>query len=343
MKISQEKITNEWMEYTLSNDYGMSVSFLNYGGIITKLITPNQHGELENLVLGYENYQEYKDNPNCFGGIIGRVAGRIQNASFQRHGKNYELTANEGSHQLHGGETAFHHVIWDVAPMHEDNKVAIKLTHTSPDGEGNYPGEVHVSVTYSLTNDNHFIINYEAISDKDTVLTLTNHTYFNLSGLTDTVGEHSVTMNSDHFLELDEELIPTGKRVNVSNTPFDLRHGKRLEEGFDSTYPQNIIVGNGYDHYFLLNDTDQPNIFVKHNHSGRTLSITTNQPGVVMYTANGLEDDLKLNGRMSEKHLGVCFETQGPPASLHHEGLPSITLDANEVYKKQTVFSFGHK
>src|SRR5699024_5427154 len=329
MKISKENIMNEWMEYTLSNDYGMSVSLLNYGGIITKLITPNQHGELENEVLGYENYQKYKDNTNCIGGIIGRVAGRIQNASFQLKGKNYELTANEGNHHLHGGKTAFHHVIWDVEPMHEDDKVAVKLTHTSPNREGGYPGEVQVSVTYSLTNDNHFIINYEAISDKDTVLTLTNHTYFNLSGLKDTVGQHSVTINSDHFLELDEELIPTGKLVNVSNTPFDLRNGKRLEEGFDSTYSQNLIVGNGYDHYFLLNDTDQPNIVVEENKSGRILSITTDQPGVVMYTANGLEDGLKLNGQMSEKHLGVCFETQGPPASLHHEGLPSIVLKAN--------------
>lgn len=343
MKIAQEKIVNDWTEYTLSNKAGMSVSFLNYGGIITKMITPDQNGKLENIVLGYENYNEYKDNPNCFGAIIGRVAGRIENAQFHLNGQEYHLQNNEGNHHLHGGETAFHHTLWDASPIHQETRIGVKLTHTSPDGEGGYPGRVHVSVTYWLTTDNDFIIDYEAESDQDTALTLTNHTYFNLSGLKDTVGQHVVTMNSDRFLELDEELIPTGKLVDVSNTPFDLRHGKSLEEGFNSTYPQNLIAGNGYDHYFLLNDTDQPNILVEHEQSGRTLTVTTNQPGVVMYTANGLEDGLKLNGGMSEKHLGVCFETQGPPASLHHDDLPSIILKANETYEKQTVFSFGNK
>lgn len=343
MKITRNKTVNNWTEYTLSNDTDMSVSFLDYGGIITRIMTPNRDGQMDNVVLSYENYDDYKTNPNCFGSIIGRVAGRIEQAQFTLNNKTYHLKKNEGDHHIHGGDTAFHHRRWETTPIQEDNRVGVMLTHTSPDGEGGYPGCVSVSITYWLTKDNDFIIDYNANSDQDTVLTLTNHTYFNLTGLKYTVRQHVVTIDSDQFLELDDELIPTGKLHDVSSTPFDMRRGTPLNKGFHSTHPQNKLAGNGYDHYFLLNETEQPTISVEDKHSGRTLSITTNQPGVVMYTANGLENGLTLQGGISRKHLGVCFETQGPPASLNHDGLPSIMLKANDTYNKQTVFSFSYK
>src|SRR5699024_4278708 len=158
------KPLNQWKEYTLSNDDGMSVSFLNYGGIITKMITPNRDGELENVVLGYQNIEKYKQNPNCFGAIIGRVDRRITDAFFCLDGKKYELEANEGAHHLHGASTGFHHVIWETSPFQADNQVGVKLSHSSPNGEGGYPGQVNVTVTYTLTNENEFLINYEAVS-----------------------------------------------------------------------------------------------------------------------------------------------------------------------------------
>ena len=341
MNITSEKFLNKWIEFTLSNDRGMSVSFLNYGGIITKVITPNRNGVLENIVLGYQDYKDYEQNPNYFGAIIGRVAGRIQDASFHLDGKKYELEANEGTHHLHGASSGFQHVIWEPSPFQADNQVGVKLSHSSPNGEGGYPGQVNITVTYTLTNENEFLIEYEATSNEKTVLTLTNHTYFNLTGLKETIGNHIVQMNSDRFLELDRDLIPTGKIVDVTGTAFDFRNGKKLAEGLRSNHPQNMTVGNGYDHYFLFNKKEEPSIIVKEEMSGRKLKIKTNQPGVVMYTGNGLDDQCVLHEGMSQKHLGVCFETQGPPATLHHDGLPSITLEANELYKQQTIFSFS--
>ncbi|MFC0299229.1 aldose epimerase family protein [Virgibacillus soli] len=341
MKITSEKVLNKWVETTLTNNNGMQVRFLNFGGIITEIIVPNRDGVLENVVLGYRQYEEYEQNPNYFGAIIGRVAGRIQDASFHLDGKRYELENNEETRHLHGGSGGFHQVMWETSPFQTNNQIGVQLSHTSPDGEGGYPGRVNVTVTYTLTNKNEFFIDYQAISDKKTILTLTNHTYFNLTGQQkETVGNHFVNMNSDQFIELNQNLLPTGKLIDVTHTPFDFRKGKRLIEGLKATHPQNITVGHGYDHYFLFNKDAEPSIIVKEDTSGRILEINTDQPGVVMYTGNGLDNQLQLREGMSKKYLGVCFETQGPPASLHQQGLPSILLEANEPYKKQTRFAF---
>lgn len=341
MDIKTQSILDKWTEYTLTNDHNMSVSILNYGGIITEILTPDRNGKLENVVLAYKNYEEYEQNPNCFGGIIGRVAGRIQDASFTLDNVKYELDTNEGENHLHGGASAFHHVVWESTPFKTDNNVGVVLKHSSPDGIGGYPGKVDVKVTYTLTNENKLLIDYEAVSDKKTALSLTNHTYFNLTGdLKDTVHNHLVTMDSDSFLELGEGSIPTGNHIDVTDTPFDLRNGKKLAEGFNSNYPHNVSAMNGYDHYFTFNKNNPHAIKVEEDVSGRKLNVETNLPGVVIYTANGLGDDLELANGMSKKHLGVCFETQVPSASLHLDGLPSIILEANETYQKQTVFAF---
>lgn len=341
MNITEKKLFDQWIEYTLKNNNDMSVSFLNFGGIITKIAVPNRTGKQENIVLSYENYEQYQENPYYLGAIIGRVAGRIQNASFKLNGNKYILEANERNHHLHGGTKGFHRVIWETTPFQKENIIGVKLSYVSPDGEGGYPGQVHATVTYTLTNHNEFIIDYEAVSDQQTVLTLTNHTYFNLSGnLKNTIENHIVQMNSDKILKLDSELIPTGEILHATNTPFDFRNGKMLAEGLHSNHPQNMIVGNGYDHYFLLNDGT---INVREKSSGRVMTIKTNQPGVVMYTSNSLEEGVKLRGGVSKKYLGVCFETQGSPASLHHSGLPEIILEAGQKYEKQTVFSFHYE
>jgi len=339
MHIDKQTVLGKWCEYTLTNDKGMSVSILDFGGIITAIRVPDYKGKTENVVLGYKNYADYEQNPNFFGALIGPVAGRIQDASFELDGKRYPLDANEGDHHLHGGIAGFYQVIWHAETFQTEDAVGLKLNHTSVDGDGGYPGNLNVAVTYTLNNDNALVIDYQAETDQKTPIALTNHSYFNLSGdLKRTVHHHEITMDSRYFVELDQELIPTGKKLDVSGTTFDFRKGKKLAEGLEQPSKQNQIVGNGYDHYFLFEKNGE--VVVKDKESGRILTVKTNQPGMVMYTANGLDDGLQLAEGISEKHLGVCFETQGSPASLHHEGFPEIILEAGETYQKQTVFSF---
>ena len=341
MNIVTQNVVNNWKLYKLTNDNGMSISILNFGGIITEINVPNRNNIIENIVLGYKDYADYEDNPNFFGAIIGRVAGRIEGASFTLDGNTHILEENNGTNHLHGGAEGFHQVVWTATPFQTAETIGVKLTHTSQDGSSGYTGNLEIAVTYTLTNDNKLMIDYSATTDKTAALTLTNHSYFNLSGnLAETIHNHQVTMNVDEFVELDKELIPTGNKIDVTNTPFDFREGRKLADGIHSTSAQNLIASHGYDHYFIFNQ-EASNINVKDETSGRKMTVTTNQPGVVMYTSNTLNDELNLLEGKSKPYLGVCFETQGSPASLHHEGFPSIILNTNETYEMQTVFSFG--
>lgn len=344
MNIETKDILNKWKLFTLINEQGMKVSLLNYGGIITEIIVPNKDGVMENVVLGFKDYADYENNENYFGAITGRVAGRIQDASLTLNGKLYPLEANEGNHHLHGGSGGLYQVIWNAEPFQSDDKVGVKLSYLSPDGDGGYPGNVDITVTYTLNNDNELIIDYAASTDKTTALTLTNHSYFNLSGnLSETIHNHHVTMDSSQVVELDEELIPTGKKLDVTDTTFDFQSGRKLAEGMNSPATQHKVADNGYDHYFIFDQNKEDKVIVKDEHSGRILKVNTNQPGIVMYTGNGLTDDLELLEGKSKQYLGVCLETQSSPASLHHEDFPDVILQPNEKYEKQTTFSFSTK
>ncbi|WP_369801972.1 aldose epimerase family protein [Oceanobacillus sp. Castelsardo] len=340
--MEEKDILGTWKEYTLTNNQNMSVSILNYGGIITKIIVPDQNGKKENVVLGYKHYQDYEANPNYFGALIGRVAGRIQGATFTLNGESYSLEKNNGENHQHGGSDGFHQVIWEGQTFQTEDTVGLHLKHRSRDGEGGYPGNLDVMVTYTLTSANQLVINYTAKTDKTTPIALTNHSYFNLSGnLKETVKNHHVAIDSSQFMELDEHLIPTGTLIDVEGTPFDFRAGRILGTGFNHHFGQNKIAGNGYDHYFIFDETKENKVVLKDPTSGRVLVVKTDQPGMVMYTSNGLEEGLRLREADSSKHLGVCFETQGPPASLHHERFPTIVLNAGEVYERRTEFAFG--
>lgn len=331
-----------WLEYTLTNDSGMSVSFLNFGGIITKMMVPDKNNQFENVVIGFRDYDNYLNNKNYFGALIGRVAGRIEGAQFSLGEKTYTLPANDGDNSLHGGPGGLHARTWEVETIETPTSVGAVLYHTSLDGDQGYPGTVKYKVSYTLTNANDFEISYEAISDQDTVLTLTNHSYFNLSGdLKDTILNHEVTMNASQFVELDHALIPTGNILPVTDTVFDFRNGRKILDGTLSGDPQNQLALDGYDHFFIFDQTkDDDQITLKDASSGRQLTVTTDQPGVVMYTSNNLDDSLQLNEARSKKYLGVCLETQSSPASATHDGFPSIHLAAHEVYRKKTIFSF---
>src|SRR5699024_6931005 len=219
------------------------------------------------------------------GALIGRVAGRINNSTFTLNGETYHLPSNEGKHHLHGGIVGLDSVIWQVELIETASSSGAILYHTSLDGEAGYSGTIKYNISYTLTNENEFIIDYEALSDKDTILTLTNHSYFNLSGnLKETILNHEVKMNASQFVELDHELIPTGKILPVHDTVFDFTNGRKLADGVDSGHPQNTIATDGYDHYFIFDDNETENVVVTEPKSGRVLTIKTDQPGIVMYT-----------------------------------------------------------
>lgn len=340
--IKKNSLQNGWELFSVTNKNGMKMEVLNFGGIITSLEVPDKDGKLENIVLGYRDLGNYEDNPNYFGAIIGRVAGRIQNSRFEWNGKTYQLDANEGKHHLHGGPSGFHQVLWKVEPFEKNQASGLQLSYTSADGEGGYPGNLQVTVTYTLTDDDRLMILYEATSDETTPVTLTNHTYFNLSGnLKRNIAKQQVRLDSDKFTELDSELIATGRWLETAGTPFDLQSFKPLEDVFSAPHEQIRIAGEGIDHYFLFSEGEKPKAGLYDPESGRLMTIDSNQPGLVLYTGNGLDDKLELKERKSEKYLGICFETQAFPAALQHTGFPSIKLKPGETYRKETSFSFS--
>lgn len=342
MKVNTKYLNETWKLFVLKNDFGMEVNILNFGGIITKISTPDKNGKVENVVLGYDNYEDYETDPYFLGATIGRVAGRIKNAHFSLNGKQYELEANDGLNHLHGGSNGFHQVLWEGETFESDAYAGVTLHYISSDGENGFPGNVKTAVTYTLTKDNELILDYWAQTDETTPITLTNHSYFNLAGnLRDTIHDHHVTIDSHQFAELDDALIPTGKLLDVKKTPFDFTQSQKLKGGIVSNFDQNKIVGNGFDHYFIFDHDKKENVLVREKTSGRTLAIETDQPGMVMYTSNSLENGIPLAEGAAQKYLGVCFETQGFAGLLHEDALPSIVLEAGDVYKKQTVFRFG--
>ncbi|PKR83785.1 aldose epimerase family protein [Heyndrickxia camelliae] len=331
----------EVIAFTLVNDSGMSVTCLNYGCIITKILVPDRYGKMENVVLGFDSVEEYLQHSPYFGAVVGRVAGRIKGASFELDGESFQLTANEHGNHIHGGIKGFSHVIWEAADFQEDGEIGIVLTYQSPDGEEGFPGELNVKVTYVLTNDNELRISYEAQSDQKTIVNLTNHSYFNLCGdLKEDILNHQLTMNSQAILELDEQLLPTGQVLDVEGTAFDFRESRLLKDGTFSTHPQNVLVGNGYDHPFVWNEQEERVITLVDPESGRSLRVETDQPSVVVYTSNQLEGDFHIAGVQARKYLGVCLETQGYPDAIHHSHFPSIVLEKGERYRSTTTYYF---
>ena len=331
-----------WKLFTLTNDNGMTVEFMNYGCIITKIQVPDKYGNFENVVLGFEDYQDYRADSFYLGALIGRVAGRIKGASFQLNGKTYTLDANDGDSCLHGGSIGLNQIVWEANPFQDNNRVGVHLCYQCVDGEAGFPGSVRIQVTYSLDNANQFTIQYKAETDQTTPLALTNHSYFNLSGdLKKTIHNHHLVLDSNRFAELDDTMLPTGMLQHVEGTSFDFRKGRELGQGLNDRSWQNQVANNGYDHYFIFNHKLVHQVVMKDFDSGRVLTIKTNEPGVVMYTSNTLTDGLRIAEGISRQYLGVCFETQASPASLHHEGFPSAILQAGETYDKQTIFTFS--
>ncbi|MBU9721011.1 MULTISPECIES: aldose epimerase family protein [Bacillaceae] len=348
MNITQQKFGQlegkDVHAYTLKNDHNFELTCINYGCIITELLVPDNKGNVENVVLGFDNMEDYQKHSPFFGATIGRVAGRIAKGKFELDGKTYQLPINDGNNHLHGGITGFDKVLWDVKTIEDPDQVGVVFTYVSLDGEEGYPGEVNIEVTYIVNNDNELIIKYNGKTNKKTILNLTNHTYFNLSGnLKRDIKDHELTLKSSKFIPLNKELIPTGEYANVDGTPFDFRNGRKVGEGMTSEHDQNVLAGNGYDHPFVLDENNAREIFLEDTQSGRNLLIETDEPCVVFYSGNMLNGDFNIGGKKAEKNLALCLETQKHPDAINHPNFASIVLSPEETYVSQTTYSFNVK
>ncbi len=331
-------------QYTMTNDQGFQISCIDYGCIITEIMTPDRSGKLENIVLGFDTLEEYERNTHYFGTIVGRFAGRIKGGAFTLEGKAYQLAQNSNGQHLHGGPGGFHSALWKSKIIENENEAIVEFTHFSPDGEEGFPGNLTMTVRYILQNDqNRFTISYSGKSDKATLLNVTNHSYFNLSGnFKRTILDHELTLQSDQYAELNGEMLPTGTLIRAEEDPlFDFRSGKTIREGADSEHPQIKLVGNGYDHPFLLNSEKQPAIELTDPESGRSLQIQTTEPAVVLYTGNHVGGSYSIKGVEARNHLGLCLETQGLPDSVNIPHFPSAILKADEEFRSETSYVFS--
>jgi len=330
----------EVQAYTLKNDHGLSVTCIDYGCIITEILAPDRNGTKENVVLGFDNLDGYLGDQTYQGAIVGRIAGRIRGGEFELNGKTYPLDINENTNHIHGGVKGFSKVVWDSTLLKEESRIGVEFKYVSGDGEGGYPGSVEMTVAYFLTNNNEFMISAKGIPDADTILNITNHAYFNLSGnMKSDILDHELTINSSNFLELDREFLPTGKLLDVTGTVFDFRKGRKIADGPNSNDEQIALVGQGYDHPFLL---DEKLVTLHVEASGRILKVETNQSAVVVYTSNTMEG-FDLRGGKARPYLGVCLETQAPPDAIHHPNLPSTIAKTGEEYHWETKYTFSVK
>ncbi len=325
---------------TIKNKNQIEVQLLNYGAAIVAIYAPDKNGTIENIVLTYKNMEDYIENPSYFGVTVGRTAGRIANGTFKIDEKQYFLNKNFDSNHGHGGIKGFSYQIWNYSVQEEIEQTSVEFSYSSKHIEENYPGNLDVKVTYILTDYNELIIRYEAITDKKTICNLTNHSYFNLSGNDKRkVTDQYLKISSKQFLELDDNQIPTGKFIDVQNTPMDFNKPKLIGRDIETDYEQ-IKKTNGYDHPWMLNKTDNQ-IELIDKVSGRKMSVTTSYPCAVVYSYNFSNNEKLQNGKIGSQYDGICFETQYEPDGINHKHLNSAILDVNEKYDEQTIFKFS--
>lgn len=328
--------------YTLTNSKGMEVSISTYGGIVTSIKVPDRSGKFADVVLGHDSVEPYVRNNSPFlGATIGRYGNRIGHARFTLDGVEYKLAANNGPNNLHGGPTGFNTRVWKAKEL----KNGLELTYLSKDGEEGFPGNLSVTVTFTVTENNELRIRYQAATDKTTVVNLTNHSYFNLAGQGegDVLG-HLLMINADRFTPVDSDLIPTGELKPVEGTPFDFRKPTAIGARIDADDPQ-VKLGGGYDHNFVLNRTGPGLILAARAvdpRSGRVLETLTTEPGVQFYAGNFLDGSIKgKGGKAYSKRYGFCLETQHYPDSPNKPSFPTTTLKPGERYDTTTVYRFS--
>jgi aldose 1-epimerase len=331
--------------FTLKNSKGTEVAITNYGGIVVSIKTADRAGNLADIVLGHDRIDAYLKPHPYFGAIIGRYGNRIGNATFKLNGVEYRLAKNDGANTLHGGLKGFDKVVWTPKETTAHGSPALELTYVSKDGEEGYPGELTTTVTYSLNDNNELRIDYAATTGKDTVVNLTNHSYFNLAGQGegDILG-HVLMINASRFTPVDSGLIPTGELKPVEGTPFDFRTPTAIGARINHA-DQQLKLGRGYDHNFVL-DGDPGTLRlaarVSEPSTGRLLEVLTTEPGIQLYTGNFLDGTITGKaGKVYKHRYGFCLETQHFPDSPNKPGFPTTVLKPGDRYASTTVYRFG--
>ncbi len=336
--------------YTLRNGSGMEARITNYGGTVVSLKVPDREGRLEDVVLGFDALagytgRDYLESNPYFGSLIGRFGNRIGNARFTLGGREYTLAANNGANHLHGGVRGFDKVVWEARPLREGEEPALELRYVSADGEEGYPGTLTVTAVYSLTPDNGLKVEFSATTDKETVVNLTHHSYFNLAGGGDILG-HEMMIPADRFTPVDETLIPTGELRPVSGTPFDFTTSTAIGARIGQEDEQ-LAFGKGYDHNWVVNKAPGEVALaarVLEPGSGRILEVFSDQPGLQFYSGNFLNGTLKgKGGKVYEFRHGFCLEPQHFPDSPNKPEFPPVTLKPGEVYKNTILYRFSNR
>jgi aldose 1-epimerase len=332
--------------YVLKNKRGLEVEITNYGGVVVSVKCPDKNGVVQDVVLGYDNLEDYVADNALFGAIVGRYAGRIAHGHFTLDGAAYELARNDGEHHVHGGHRGFHKRVWIVEPASHHRGESLTMTYYSEDGEEGYPGNLTATVTYELTDDNELKIEYSAVTDKPTVLNLTNHCYFNLAGHgSGDILDHRVTIHSSQFAQIDATFIPTGEIRNTAETPFDFARAASIGSRIHNEDMQ-LKFGRGYDHCWVLNRADgrTPSLAAEVHEpgSGRVLEVWTSEPGVQFYTGNFLDGSIHgKNGKVYQHRYGFSLETQHFPDSPNRSAFPSTVLRPGQRFHSVTAYRFS--
>ena len=328
--------------YVLKNQNGAEACVTNWGGRLVSVMVPDKNGKMTDVVLGYDNIQQYVDNPNNnYGGLIGRYGNRIANGKFTLDGVEYQLPQNNNGHCLHGGPEGYHTVVWDAKQV---NDQSVELTYLSKDGEAGFPGNLKVSVRYILAPDNTLRMDYRVSTDEDTIINLTNHTYFNLDGGSNVLGQ-KLRIYASNYLEGNNETCPTGKILPVDGTPMDFRTGKPLGRDLDTGFYQTTMAGGGFDHCYVL---DRPRgasqslcAWASSDKTGISMKMYTTQPGIQLYTANFLAPvTAGKDGAHYAARDAVCFETEDFPDAPNHPNFPDTTLLPGKPYSSTTIYRF---
>lgn len=352
MSISKSKfgVTKDGKEvtkYTLKNINGLEVSFIDLGAVITNIMMADTEGNFDDIVLGYDSVADYEINMPSFGAPLGRYANRVSNAAFTLNGKEYKLDMNDNTNCLHGGNTRFNRMMYDVETDTVENGESITFSRISPDGEQGIPGNLTVAITYTLNDADELMIEYYATGDDDTIINMTNHSYFNLGKgghRCKDVLSQEVKIYADNYTPVNDILVPTGEIKSVENTALDFRDGKMIKEGLGVSDRDEKTVTE-YDHNFVLNGSEVCDIakaaeFVC-KETGRKMEVYTDQPGLQLYTAGTLTDSKGKDGMNYGNFCGACFETQNFPNAVNTEGFPNAVLKAGDEYSTTTIFRFS--
>lgn len=330
-----------WL-YTLTNDNGIKLKVMNYGATLTNLEMPDKHEKNAKIIIGSDRFEDYLKEDAYFGATVGRVAGRITSGRFSIDNTNYQLPLNDGKNTNHGGPDSFDRQLWNSHPFSLSDKVGVRFDLFSPNGTNGFPGNLNISVFYSLNQKNEWQLHYEATTDKPTLFNPTNHVYFNLSGnLVRTVDNHLLKLASHQFGEINQDGTPTGKLIDVNDTPFDFTKNEAISKGIKTNFPQSRLV-NGYDHPFLLDRMNgQFDAVLQDPVSSRQVTMKTTNNAVVVYSGNALSDHIIMDGRTMRPHLGITLEAQMMPDAINHKGFGNIVLLPGSKYEADTIYQFG--